>query len=174
PAWPWTARASALTASSCCICRSSCSPPLAMMAAGLGLWSIVTLYLYWQWFHYTRQSWGISQVYRRKASVTDELVDMLHGPSCHPNAQKVFAAILTADPGPSIDELLPRINQPMLVLWGEADPWTPVQGAKLFQDRAALPGNGFISIPDTGHCPHDERPEIVNPLVLNWLASLAG
>jgi len=116
---------------------------------------------------------ALSQVYRRQESVTDELVDMLYEPSCHPNAQKVFAAILTADPGPTIDELLPQIEQPMLVLWGEADPWTPVQGAKVFQDRAALPGNEFISIPNTGHCPHDERPEIVNPLVLNWLSGLA-
>lgn len=115
---------------------------------------------------------ALSQVYRRQESVTDELVEMLYGPSCHPNAQKVFAAILTADPGPTIDELLPRVEQPMLVLWGEADPWTPVQGAKVFQDRAELPGNEFISIPNTGHCPHDERPEIVNPLVLNWLSSL--
>src|SRR5262245_56396376 len=40
---------------------------VAAMAFGLGLWSIVTLYLYWQWFHYSRQSWGVSQVYRRKA-----------------------------------------------------------------------------------------------------------
>ena len=37
------------------------------MVAGLGLWVIGTAYLYWQWFHYTRQSWGIAQVYRRKA-----------------------------------------------------------------------------------------------------------
>jgi len=37
------------------------------LAAGLGLWVIGTVYLYWQWFHYTRQSWGIAQVYRRKA-----------------------------------------------------------------------------------------------------------
>jgi hypothetical protein len=34
---------------------------------GLGLWSVVTLYFYWQWFHYARQSWGLSQAYRRKA-----------------------------------------------------------------------------------------------------------
>ncbi len=32
----------------------------------LGLWSIVTVYFYWQWFHYTRQSWGISRTYRSK------------------------------------------------------------------------------------------------------------
>jgi pimeloyl-ACP methyl ester carboxylesterase len=30
----------------------------------------------------------------------------------------------------------------------------------------------FHSIPDTGHCPHDERPEIVNALMLDWLKDL--
>lgn len=37
------------------------------LAAGVGIWAIATVYLYWQWFHYTRQSWGVSQVYRRKS-----------------------------------------------------------------------------------------------------------
>lgn len=46
-------------------------PPLVvvgtlLVAVGLGAWAIPTIYLYWQWFHYTRQSWGVSQVYRRK------------------------------------------------------------------------------------------------------------
>lgn len=36
------------------------------LAHGVGVWTLVTIYLYWQWFHYTRQSWGVSQVYRRK------------------------------------------------------------------------------------------------------------
>jgi hypothetical protein len=35
---------------------------------GIGLWVLTSIYLYWQWFHYTRQSWGVSQVYRRKAN----------------------------------------------------------------------------------------------------------
>ena len=34
---------------------------------GVGLWVLSSIYLYWQWFHYTRQSWGVSQVYRRKS-----------------------------------------------------------------------------------------------------------
>lgn len=29
-------------------------------------WILVTVYFYWQWFHYTRQSWGVAQGYRRK------------------------------------------------------------------------------------------------------------
>lgn len=36
-------------------------------AAGIGLWTLPTTYFYWQWFHYARQSWGVAQVYRRKA-----------------------------------------------------------------------------------------------------------
>jgi hypothetical protein len=36
-------------------------------ATAAGLWILASVYFYWQWFHYTRQSWGVSQVYRRKA-----------------------------------------------------------------------------------------------------------
>lgn len=48
-------------------------PPLVIavtvaMAWGIGFWSIASLYLYWQWFHYTRQSFGVAQAYRRKAN----------------------------------------------------------------------------------------------------------
>jgi hypothetical protein len=31
-----------------------------------GLWIVVSVYFYWQWFHYTRQSWGVSRAYRGK------------------------------------------------------------------------------------------------------------
>ncbi|RVA03349.1 hypothetical protein EN932_32180 [Mesorhizobium sp. M7A.F.Ca.US.002.01.1.1] len=36
------------------------------VAYGFGLWTIVSVYFYWQWFHYTRQSWGISRAFRGK------------------------------------------------------------------------------------------------------------
>jgi hypothetical protein len=44
------------------------------LATAFGLWSISTIFLYWQWFHYTRQSYGISQAYRAKAkgAVTED------------------------------------------------------------------------------------------------------
>lgn len=37
-----------------------------------GRWILTTVYLYWQWFHYTRQSYGIAQIYRRKAGALGE------------------------------------------------------------------------------------------------------
>jgi hypothetical protein len=36
------------------------------VAAVSGVWILVSVYFYWQWFHYTRQSWGVAQAYRRK------------------------------------------------------------------------------------------------------------
>ena len=36
-----------------------------LLAWQVGLWIIVTIYFYWQWWHYTRQSWGISRAFRR-------------------------------------------------------------------------------------------------------------
>ena len=36
-----------------------------LLAWLVGIWVIVSVYFYWQWWHYTRQSWGISRAYRR-------------------------------------------------------------------------------------------------------------
>jgi hypothetical protein len=32
----------------------------------IGVWVVPTIYFYWQWFHYTRQSYGISRIYQLK------------------------------------------------------------------------------------------------------------
>ena len=36
-----------------------------------GIPAIITIYFYWQWFHYTRQSYGISQAYQRKSQISN-------------------------------------------------------------------------------------------------------
>lgn len=46
----------------------------------LGPWILVTAYLYWQWFHYTRQAYGISRIYYRKsnpARIGNSLIEQL-------------------------------------------------------------------------------------------------
>lgn len=113
------------------------------------------------------------QVYRNREAVTDELVDLLYAPSCEPGAQQVFASILSAPPGPTPAELLPKVKCPLLVIWGADDPWTPITGARIFQQANE---NGqpvkVAPISKAGHCPHDEVPEVVNELIVNWLADL--
>lgn len=114
----------------------------------------------------------LHQVYRDREAVTDELIDLIYEPSCDAGAQKVFASVLTAPPGPTPAELLARIDQPLLVLWGEADPWTPIAGAKVYQQLAETHPLTFVPIPNTGHCPHDENPNAVNPRMVDWLKQI--
>lgn len=111
------------------------------------------------------------QVYSDRNAVTDELVDLLYTPSCDPGAQQVFASILTAPPGPSPEELLPKLECPLLVIWGANDPWIPITGAKIYEEARE---NGkdikIVPIPGAGHCPHDEVPGVVNVQIMDWLA----
>jgi pimeloyl-ACP methyl ester carboxylesterase len=116
---------------------------------------------------------NLGQVYFRKEAITEELVEIIYQPACDPGAQQVFASIISAAPGPEIGELLTQLDRPLLVLWGDRDPWTPIKGMQDFTTAAA--GGKEITtapIPDAGHCPHDEYPELVNPAILNWLAAL--
>jgi hypothetical protein len=39
-----------------------------------GAWILTSIYLYWQWWHYTRQSYGISRLYQRKAGLENDLL----------------------------------------------------------------------------------------------------
>ena len=113
------------------------------------------------------------QVYSDRNAVTDELVDLLYNPSCDPGAQQVFASILTAPPGPGPEELLPKLEFPLLVIWGAEDPWTPITGANIYE---AARENGqdikVVPIPGAGHCPHDEVPDIVNSEIIDWLGQV--
>lgn len=116
----------------------------------------------------------LKQVYYDNDAITDELVEILYQPSCDPGAQKVFASVLTAPPGQRPADLLPHLKAPLLVLWGEEDPWTPIKGATIYQQLARENDQvEFHSIPNAGHCPHDEKPNEVNPLMVNWLQSLS-
>jgi len=143
--------------------------PLRLMMGGFS--QLVGSPLLGQWlFNQVRQKSRIRQtlyqVYCDREAVTDELVEILHEPSNDPNAQKVFASVLAADPGPKPKDLLEKIEHPLLVLWGDRDPWTPISGAKIYQDDPLI---DFELIEGAGHCPHDENPTEVNEKILQWL-----
>ena len=48
-----------------------------VLGALFGAWILTTVYLYWQWWHYTRQSYGISRIYQRKAGLPNDLLSKL-------------------------------------------------------------------------------------------------
>lgn len=118
----------------------------------------------------------LKQVYIDQREITGDLLDILCEPAMDEGACEVFLAILNADSGPAPEELLVDLTWcPMLVLWGEKDPWTPFaqgfhQGKNFPQYH---PGIDLEVIPNAGHCIHDECPDQVNENLVPFLLSPA-
>lgn len=115
------------------------------------------------------------QAYRNKASVTNQLVDILYEPSTAPGATEVFVKVFTGDPGPRPENLMEQVLVPVLVLWGDSDIWTPSTGpvANFFKRLAAERDNvAVFPLPDVGHCPHDDRPELAAKYILPFLSTV--
>ena len=107
------------------------------------------------------------QAYGRSTAVTDELVNYLLEPAYDPGAADVFLAFVGYSQGPLPEDLLPQLTCPVLMLWGTDDPWEPINlGRKLSQFPAV---EDFIPLDGVGHCPQDEAPEQVNPILLDWI-----
>lgn len=112
------------------------------------------------------------QAYGRKDAVTDELVDLLLKPAFEPGAVDVFLAFIRYSQGPLAEDLLPSVTCPVLVLWGTEDPWEPIALGRAFADYPCV--QDFIPLEGLGHCPQDEAPEVVNPILQKWADGMLG
>ncbi len=109
----------------------------------------------------------LMQAYRRPEAVTDELIDILMTPAKDTGAADVFLAFTRYSQGPLPEDLLPNLSCPTVLLWGTEDPWEPVAMGK---ELAQIPTvDEFIPLEGLGHCPQDEAPEIVYPILLEWI-----
>ncbi|XP_074562019.1 uncharacterized protein LOC141818404 [Curcuma longa] len=114
-------------------------------------------------------------VYGNKEAVDAELIEIIKGPADDAGALDAFVSIITGPPGPNPVSLMPKLSIPVLVLWGDQDPFTPLDGpvGKYFSSLPEELSNvQLIVLPDVGHCPHDDRPDLVHEKLLPWLASL--
>ena len=111
------------------------------------------------------------QAYRRPEAVTDELIEILMTPAMDKGAADVFCAFTRYSQGALPESLLPHLNCPTILLWGTEDPWEPVAMGK---ELAQFPTvDEFIPLEGLGHCPQDEAPEIVNPILNAWIKSVS-
>ncbi|AFZ03608.1 alpha/beta fold hydrolase [Calothrix sp. PCC 6303] len=107
------------------------------------------------------------QAYADADAVTDELIDILMKPASDPGAVAVFLAFTAYSSGPLPEDLLPKLPCPAIILWGTADPWEPIDLGREFANYPQI--LKFIPLEGVGHCPQDEAPEIVNPILQDWL-----
>nr|MDJ0572902.1 alpha/beta fold hydrolase [Pleurocapsa sp. MO_192.B19] len=107
------------------------------------------------------------QAYRRPEAVNDELIEILMKPAMDKGAAAVFLAFTRYSQGPLPEDLLPRLKCPTVLLWGTEDPWEPVAMGRELAKISTV--DEFIPLVGLGHCPQDEAPEVVNPILLNWI-----
>ena len=125
-------------------------------------------------FQYIRQPWVIRQtlekVYLDKSAITDQLVEEIRRPSSDPGAFDVFCSVFSTRQGEKVDELLAKLASPLLLLWGEGDPWMNAkERSQKFRQYYPSLDEHFLQ---AGHCPHDEVPQQVNSLLADWVFSI--
>ncbi|MEH2294197.1 alpha/beta fold hydrolase [Nostoc sp.] len=125
-------------------------------------------------FQYVRQRWVIRQtlekVYLDKSAITDQLVEEICRPAYDAGALDVFVSVFSTPQGEKVDLLLKQLTCPLLMLWGEADPWMNArERSKKFRQYYPDLTEHFLT---AGHCPHDEVPDRVNQLLGDWVLSI--
>ena len=110
----------------------------------------------------------LDQAYPSGANCDDELVEILVGPSREPGARESFRGFVNLFDDHLAPELLAQLQLPVRLLWGEQDPWERVAEAQDWQRSFACIQELRV-LPGLGHCPHDEAPEQVNPVLIEWL-----
>lgn len=111
--------------------------------------------------------------YANPTCVDDELLDILLTPAYDRDSDRAFVQITRAmsrpDFGPSAKTMLKTVSQPLLLIWGKQDRFIPPMLSQQFQQ--VQPTMQVVELDHTGHCPHDEQPDRVNGLILDWLRS---
>jgi pimeloyl-ACP methyl ester carboxylesterase len=107
------------------------------------------------------------QAYHRQEAVTDELINLILKPATAPGAVDVFLAFTRYSQGPLAEDLLPQLPCRAILIWGTKDPWEPIELGQELANFATV--DKFIPLEGVGHCPQDEAPELVNPILQDWI-----
>jgi pimeloyl-ACP methyl ester carboxylesterase len=115
---------------------------------------------------------GLRSAYRDQRRVDRDLRRLVARPALRSHAARALRAMsigMALRPRTAtVASLLPRMQQPLLVLWGSHDRLVPVQISR--QLSLHKPDLELRLLPGLGHCPHDEHPRLFNSAVLGWLA----
>ncbi|KAL7486394.1 hypothetical protein ACHAW6_011998 [Cyclotella cf. meneghiniana] len=124
----------------------------------------------------------LKEPYYNHAAIDDELLTAISEPLKLPNSAEIVFDELSYSTGPLFEQQLQDIydnrstrgRKSIWVVFGKKDPWIhPKRVESLittpFKENCGPVVDEVIAIGNAGHCPHDERPEDVVPILLNFL-----
>jgi pimeloyl-ACP methyl ester carboxylesterase len=115
---------------------------------------------------------ALRDVLREPRLLTDERVaEYLQGTRQpgSPAAIRSLGASLEERYG-AVEDALPGVRAPALVVWGRDDGWIPVADAERF--RAAIAGARLVTIAGCGHLPQEQKPQELLRVLLEFLSSV--
>lgn len=130
-------------------------------------------------FYYLRRPQVLKKwtgiAYEDKKAVSEELVQIIAAPTLDEGAAEAFISLAQAvnhpEYCPPAKLILPRLEIPILLCWGKQDRMVPVQLAPGFV--SLNPRIKYVEFDRAGHCLQDECPDRFNPILLEWLESVA-
>ena len=116
---------------------------------------------------------GLASAYASSERIDNELVQLIRWPASRSSAGRALGAMVRGmalrPARATAPQLLPRLQRPMLLLWGRRDRLVP----PLIADRVVRQApDGLVQLhwlEELGHCPHDEAPELFHAVLINWL-----
>ena len=103
----------------------------------------------------------LRQAYPSGANINSDLVDLLLQPTQRDGAAEAFRGFINLFDDHLAPELMKNLSIPVDLIWGEKDPWEPLLEAQRWRKTISCIESLTI-IPEAGHCPHDEAPDLVN------------
>lgn len=128
----------------------------------------------------------LKEPYSNHNAIDDELITVLLDPLLTLGASDVVFDTLSYSAGPLPEQQLSSVdfpnNCPVWVVYGKDDPWTPSRRVENLSKVCISPDGEYGSSPverivgldGAGHCPHDECPDEVNGLLMEFLDRIEG
>ena len=103
----------------------------------------------------------LMQAYPSGANIDDNLVDLLFQPTQRDGAAEAFRGFINLFDDYLAPQLMEELTIPVDLIWGEKDPWEPLDEAKRWKHNISCI-RSLAVIEGAGHCTHDEMPSEVN------------
>ena len=110
----------------------------------------------------------LEKAYPSGNNINEELVEILYQPSQRKNSKEAFRGFINLFDDYLATDLFDKIDIPIQLIWGEKDPWESLNEAKEWKKKFSNIKRLDV-IKDAGHCPHDEKPEVTNQFIYEFI-----
>lgn len=114
---------------------------------------------------------SLRQAYHNPAKVTPPLVEQFIAPLRSPGARDSYLAVTRNFANYQLPLKPGDITAKTLIIWGEYDKTMP-PATMLPRWQKIIPQAKTFVAENAGHCPQDERPDLVNPQIMRFMETL--